>query len=530
MSAILVLSVCLAAPAWMPVLSEPTLSLAGAPRLGHPVELRIGSPQPQAQAFLLASPLAGSLALPFGTLELAPAGLVLLAAGSTGAGAVLALSFPTQSTAAAAEAEVHAQAVVLDPATATLSVTNALHFRLRSSRAYVATRAGTSTPSRLQVYSTTNHALVYTRQDPILADEVASTAGDDELPLVAASSDGLRAACVNDVPALVIFDDSFGTTLHEIPLVSPARQLALAADGSAVHVLQTAPGLLSRVDFATGAITAALALPFAASAAWTVSADRRTAYIAAAPGSDGAARVLRVDLDAFQVVDAIEVYPAQSGSGGAAIRDLAAEGSRVVTVGTVLGAAGPPLHGFAATIEYATQPPSLAQVSEPTADWFDLLVAPELGSAIFVRGLNFLYGISFYGFPIANPAAFAPFAPSHPFSSSGAPVLQYDGQRVWVLNDDNYDSNYQVFELDLATWVWKQHWAPGMCYPGPFDFARVRDVHSDLLLQLVDNHPLACPAYAGQLVMMDVATSATLALHSLGGRPVWLESIEVDGL
>lgn len=508
-------------------LPGPELALAQPALLGQPVELRVESPQPDALAWLLASPKAGSIALPFGVLELDPAGLVLLAAGSTGASASLALSFPTQAAVAAAEAEVHAQAVVLDPATASLSVTNALHFRLRSSRAYVGVD-GMAAPGRLQAWSTTTRTLIFSVLAPIGPASEDSTAGADELPRVVTSRDGLLAAFVSNTPALVVFDDSFGTIEHEIPLVAPARQLALDANGTGVHVLQPAAGLLSRIDLAGGTIQATLALPGPCTSEWTVSADRRTAYVALVSAAGAPARIARIDLDALALTDVTDVFPAPTPGAKLTVDDLGLSGERLVVVGTSFEfLLGPQWHAFGATLDYAQQPPSVTSASEQGAGWTDLLVAPEFGAAIAVRNAFFLYGLTYVGFPIANPGAFAPFAPWHPFTASGPPVLCHDADRLWVLNDDNHDSNYQLFELDWSSWVWKQHWINGWCLPGPHDLALVADAYSDLVVLIVESHPLACPQYQGQVAFLDAETGATLALHGAGGLPRWVDAVVV---
>lgn len=504
------------------------LALGAAPRLGAPLELELSAAPAHALYAIGFSPSAASLPLGFGTLELAPAGLVVLGGGAAGANGSAQRSFATPASPAFAEFPVHVQALVIDPQSQALALTNALHLRLIGPRAYVGESASPAAGARFAAYSAVSGALVFERDDEVAAALVPSTAGADEAALVVLGKHAARAAYTPDRERLLIVDNFHGGLLHEVPLGALECAPQLLVDVQGEHVYALTREALLRVSFASGALSA-LPLSRAAELEWARAGDGPEAWIAAEGGVGAAASLLRVDLDSFQELAPVELVPAQTGI-GRHLGDLAWMNGRLLAVGWTAPLGENPLSstGFFATIQPLGPAGATVQLGAPALPALvDVLALPELDLALGTTN-NFLQGgIGLALLAPAAPSVSAPLPAQPMFFHSSAPVVLGDGEQLWVRSGDIGDGGYALHAFAPASVSWTPQANIG-CYPGARDLARVQGPFADALVLAAPSNPFECGGAWSELVLRDPHTGATRYAVPLAGQLVLLETIELD--
>jgi len=504
------------------------LALGAAPRVGAPLELELVAAPAHALYAIGFSPAAASLPLGFGTLELAPAGLVVLGGGAANASGAAQRSFATPTSAAFAEFPVHLQALVIDPQSQALALTNALHLRLIGPRVYVGESESPAAGARFAAYSAVSGALVYERDDEVAPELVPSTADADEAALVVLGELATRAAYTPDRERLLIVDNFHGGLLHEVPLAASACAAQLLVDEQGEHVYALTREALLRVSFASGELSA-LPLSRAAELEWARSGAGNEAWIAAEGGVGAAASLLRVDLDVFQELAPVELLPAQVGI-GRHVGDLAWMNGRLLAVGWAAPLGENPLSstGFFATVQPLGSSSASVQLGAPALPALvEVLALPELDFALGTTN-NFLPGG--IGLALLAPTApsFSAALPGQPaLFHSSAPVVLDDGEQLWVRSGDIGDGGYALHAFTPASASWAPQANIG-CYPGARDLARVRGPLADVLVLAAPSNPFECGGAWSELVLRDPHTGATRISAPLAGQLVLLETIELD--
>lgn len=275
-----------------------------APWVGGDLVLTLEGAPPGASVRLFHSPAAGQTPTPYGLLELDRAQLDLAAGGQADAQGhwEVALAIPLDPL--LVEAESHYQALVQDPVGAG-ALSAAVHLRTLGPRSYTLCAGGGSAPPSLDVHAITDGAPV---ASVALAAWPPTSCPLEGLWRPVFSGNLARGAFLSHCGELVVIDNFDATVVAVLAVESASPRLLPSKDGRFAYVLERPSGAAPHIralELASATFVATLDLPATCGALWSLEEGTQMAFVQDMDPGSGELLARRVDLAAWQVLDAL---------------------------------------------------------------------------------------------------------------------------------------------------------------------------------------------------------------------------------
>jgi len=451
--------------------SVPQLRHTSAPFIGQTLTLAVDCAAPNSAVELYFSPEPGTLATPYGLLELRRNEMTLIAHGNTDAAGAWSFGLPVPLDPAWAETGAHFQALVDDPsAPAGRIFSDAVHARFLGSRVYAGHAAG------LDVYSGVDDSIVAS------VSFAASVFGEPVFDRTFS-----RGAILSTPRELVLFDPYFGTVEGTVSFVSDCSSLLIAdAARGRVIVLEmqagSSPARIHAIDFVTGAETAYLDLPNPVAGGWCEGSPDAELYVGEMDPS-GRPAVRRIGMD--PLASLASGFIGDPTATDQQFLELIYAGGQVFS-STLAPEQGPPPAYLVGTLS-RTRVVGSSLGTRTVGLWrtrmFGMTAVPEADWILAGMHATWTSGSSIDRIPITRvggPTWLPPllYGPTYP------DFIEPDGHTAWIVGQYEYPEGDRLYRLDLDTETWTIY---PVTWPNPLAWVFNRPTATALLHDALDH-------------------------------------------